>query len=89
MQYLSCWGLNRYVHDVATGASFYSCQGIVVDKIMKSKLLIRHKHGKEIYVIKRFVINVLWKEIISYLYIHAGAKLDVGGKSIIFSSIIF
>jgi hypothetical protein len=38
---------------------------------------IRHKHGKKIYVIERFLINVLWKEIISCLLVHAGARLDV------------
>jgi hypothetical protein len=44
---------------------------------MESNLLIGHKYGKEIYVIERFVINVLWKEIISCLLVHAGARLDV------------
>jgi hypothetical protein len=48
MQYLSCWGLNRCVHDAATGTGFYSHQGIVVDKVIESNLLIGHKHGKEI-----------------------------------------
>jgi hypothetical protein len=38
---------------------------------------IRHKHGKEIYFIKKIVINVLWKEIISCLWVHTGATLDV------------
>jgi hypothetical protein len=38
---------------------------------------IRHKHGKEIYVIEKFVINILWKRIISYLWIYTGATLDV------------
>jgi hypothetical protein len=27
-------------------------------------------------VIERFVINVLWKGIISCLWVHAGARLD-------------
>jgi hypothetical protein len=38
---------------------------------------IRHKHGKEIYVIGKFVINVLWKGISSCLWIHARATLDI------------
>jgi hypothetical protein len=38
---------------------------------------IRHKHGKEIYVIERFVINILWKGIISYLWVYGGARLNV------------
>jgi hypothetical protein len=44
---------------------------------MESNLLIGHKHGKEIYVIERFVINVLWKVIISCMWVHARARLDV------------
>jgi hypothetical protein len=50
---------------------------------------IIHEHDTEIYVIERFVINVLWKRIISYLWVHAGARLDVGENSIIFRSITF
>jgi hypothetical protein len=38
---------------------------------------IRHKHGKEIYVIEIFVINVLWKGIISCLWVYGGARLNV------------
>jgi hypothetical protein len=38
---------------------------------------IRHKHGNEIYVIERFVINVSWKRIISYFWIYVGARIDV------------
>jgi hypothetical protein len=38
---------------------------------------IRHTHGKEICVIERFFINILWKGIILYLWIHAGVRLDV------------
>jgi hypothetical protein len=38
---------------------------------------IRHKHGNEIYVIERFVINVLWKEIISCLWVYGGARINV------------
>jgi hypothetical protein len=38
---------------------------------------IRHKHGKEIYMIEIFVINVLWKGIISYLWVYGGARLNV------------
>jgi hypothetical protein len=41
---------------------------------------IRHTHVKEIYVIKRFVIDVLWKGIISYLWVHTGARLNVLSK---------
>jgi hypothetical protein len=59
MQYLSHWCLNRCAHDAAIGTNFYSHQGIVIDKVMEINLLIGHKHGKEIYVIERFVINVL------------------------------
>jgi hypothetical protein len=44
---------------------------------MESNLLIGYKHGKKIYVIKRFDINVLWKRIISCLWVHARARLDV------------
>jgi hypothetical protein len=44
---------------------------------MESNLLIGYKHGKEIYVIERFDINVLWKEIISCLWVHARARLNV------------
>jgi hypothetical protein len=77
MQYLSHLRLNRCVHDVAIGTGFYSRQGIVVDKVMESNLLIGHKHGRDIYVIGRFFINVLWKAIISCLWVHVGARLDV------------
>jgi hypothetical protein len=41
---------------------------------------IKHKHGKKIYVIERFVINVFWKRIISCLWVHAGVRLDVSWK---------
>jgi hypothetical protein len=34
-------------------------------------------HGKKIYVIERFVINVIWKGITSCLWVHAGARLDI------------
>jgi hypothetical protein len=44
---------------------------------MKINKDIRHKQDKEIYVIKRFVINVLWKGIISYLWVHAGVRSDI------------
>jgi hypothetical protein len=44
---------------------------------------IRHTYGKKIYVIERFVINILWKGIISYLWVHAGARIDVLWKGII------
>ncbi len=78
MQYLSRWGLNRCVFNYATGISFYSRQGIDIDKIMKNNnLLIGYKHDKKIYVIERFVINALWKRVISCLWVHAGARLDV------------
>jgi hypothetical protein len=104
---LSHWGLNRCVYDSATGIGFYSRQGIDVDKFMeRNNLLIRHKHGKEIYMIeryldtnmmrkypwlkdKRFLINALWKGIISSLWVHTDTRLDVDEKKIIFRSIIF
>jgi hypothetical protein len=44
---LSCLGLNRCVHDAATGTDFYSCQGIVVDQVLESNLLIGHKHARK------------------------------------------
>jgi hypothetical protein len=44
---------------------------------MESNLLIGHKHGRKIYMIERFVTNVLWKRIISCLWVQAGAGLDV------------
>ncbi len=47
-----------------------------MDKLETNKN-IKHKHGNEIYVIERFVINVLQKIIISYLWEHSGARLDV------------
>jgi hypothetical protein len=50
---------------------------------------IKHKHGKEISVIERFVFNVLWNGIISCLCVHTGARLNVGEKSIIFRSVTF
>jgi hypothetical protein len=28
-------------------------------------------------MIERLIINVLWKGIISYLWVHAGARLDI------------
>jgi hypothetical protein len=49
--------------------------------------MIGHKHGKEIYLIERYVINELRKGIISYLRVHTGARLDVGEKRIIFGSV--
>jgi hypothetical protein len=39
--------------------------------------------ARKIYVIERFVINVLWKGIISCLWVHAGARIDVLWKEII------
>jgi hypothetical protein len=38
---------------------------------------IRHKHGNEIYVIERFVINILWKGIISCLWVYGGARINI------------
>jgi hypothetical protein len=73
-----------------TGIDIYSHQGIDIDKVMESNnLLIGHKPGKEISVIERFVVNVLWKGIISCLWVHADARLDMGEKSIIFRSVTF
>jgi hypothetical protein len=37
----------------------------------------------------RFVISVLWKEIISYLWVHAGGRPDVGEKRIKFRCVTF
>jgi hypothetical protein len=51
--------------------------------------MIGHKHGKQIYLIETYVINELRKGIISYLWVHAGVRLDVGEKSIIFRSVTF
>jgi hypothetical protein len=39
----------------------------VVNRYLERNLLIGHKHDKEIYVIARFVVNSLWKEIITCL----------------------
>jgi hypothetical protein len=47
---------------------------------MESNLLIGHKYDKKIYVSERFVINVLWKGIISYLWLHARVRLDISWK---------
>jgi hypothetical protein len=41
----------------------------------------------KIYMIERFTVNVLWKEIISCLWVYTKARLDVSEKSIIFISI--
>jgi hypothetical protein len=38
---------------------------------------IKQKHAEEKYVIEIFVIYVLWKRIISCLWVHAGARLDI------------
>jgi hypothetical protein len=38
---------------------------------------IKHKHDKEIYFIEIFVINVLWKGIISCLWVRVGARHDI------------
>jgi hypothetical protein len=47
-----------------------------LDKLERNKD-IRHKHGKKIYMIERFFINLLWKRIISCLWVYGGATLDV------------
>jgi hypothetical protein len=59
-----------------------------LDKLKRNKN-IKHKYGKEIYVIEIFVIKVLCKRIISYLWVHADARLDVDEKNIIFRSVTF
>jgi hypothetical protein len=41
---------------------------------------VKHKYDNEIYMIERFIVNVLWKGIISCLWVHAGARLDVFWK---------
>jgi hypothetical protein len=58
-------------------------------KYLERKLLIGNKHDKKIYVIEKFIINILWKEIIIYLWVHVWARFDVGEKKIIFNSITF
>jgi hypothetical protein len=70
MQCLCTWGLIRCVHDAATQTNFYSRQGIVINRYLERNLFIGYKHGKEMYVIARFVINSLWKEIITCLWVH-------------------
>jgi hypothetical protein len=50
---------------------------------------IKHKYGKKISVIERFVINILWKEIISYLWVHTDARFNMGEKNIILMSATF
>jgi hypothetical protein len=47
-----------------------------VDKVERNED-IRHKYGNEIYVIERFVINLLWKGIILYLWVLGGFTFDV------------
>jgi hypothetical protein len=47
-----------------------------LDKLERNKD-IKDKHDEQIYVIERFVINVIWKGIVSCLWIHMGARLDV------------
>jgi hypothetical protein len=56
----------------------------VVNTYLESNLLIRQINGKEICVIERFVVTV-----ISCLWVQAGARLDLGGKRIIFRSVTF
>jgi hypothetical protein len=47
-----------------TRISFYSRQGIDVDKVMESNnLLIGHKHGKEIYMIEIFLTSDYGREL--------------------------
>jgi hypothetical protein len=46
-----------------------------LDKLERNKD-IRHKYGKKLYMIIRFIINELWKEIISCLRVPV-AGLDV------------
>jgi hypothetical protein len=45
--------------------------------IFERNMDIGDTHGKKIYVIERFVINVIWKGITSCLWVHAGARLDI------------
>jgi hypothetical protein len=62
-QCLSRWGLNRLVSDSAIWIGFYSHQGIDVDTFMETNnILIGHKHGKDIFVIERWLdINMARK----------------------------
>jgi hypothetical protein len=50
-----------------------------LDKLKRNKD-VKHKYDNEIYMIERFIVNVLWKGIISCLWVHAGARLDVFWK---------
>jgi hypothetical protein len=84
-----CNSFSRYVDDAATGIRFYSRQENVVNTYLERNLLIRQKNGKKIYVIERFVVNALCKIIISCLWAHAGARLVVDEKKIIFRSVTF
>jgi hypothetical protein len=54
-----CNSFGKCVHDAAIGINFYSHKTFVVKKYLERKLLIGHKYGKKIYVIERFIINVL------------------------------
>jgi hypothetical protein len=47
-----------------------------LDKLERNKD-IRYTHGKKIYVIERFIINILWKGIILCLWVHMGARLGI------------
>jgi hypothetical protein len=40
-------------------------------------------------MIERFIVNILWKEIISCLCVHTRVGLDMDEKMIIFSSVTF
>jgi hypothetical protein len=63
-----CKSFGKCVDDVPIEIGFYWCQEIVVNKYLERNFLIRHKHGKQIYVTERFVVNVLWK-VIPYNYL--------------------
>jgi hypothetical protein len=60
---------NTFVNEVSSYV-FMMLQGIVGNRYLGRNLLIGHKHGKEIFVIARFVVNSLWKEIITCLCVH-------------------
>jgi hypothetical protein len=49
--------------------------------------MIEHKHDNKKYLIERYVINELRKEIISCLRVHVDDGLDVREKRIIFKSV--
>jgi hypothetical protein len=60
----------------ATGIGFYSHKGIIINKVMESNnLLISCKHGKEIFLIERFITGDYGRKVtIICFWVHAGAR---------------